>query len=73
MFVIDMKAPGVKVRPIHQASGGSSSTRSISPTCAFRIQAPWRSPGMGWNVALVTLMNERLAVGGSAGPDYAKS
>ena len=25
---------------------------------------------MGWNVALVTLMNERLAVGGSYGPDY---
>jgi alkylation response protein AidB-like acyl-CoA dehydrogenase len=27
-------------------------------------------PGQGWNVALVTLMNERLAVGGSMGPDY---
>jgi alkylation response protein AidB-like acyl-CoA dehydrogenase len=27
-------------------------------------------PGMGWKVALVTLMNERLAVGGSPGPDW---
>jgi len=26
--------------------------------------------GNGWSVALVTLMNERLAVGGSSGPDY---
>ncbi|WP_204303251.1 acyl-CoA dehydrogenase family protein, partial [Stenotrophomonas maltophilia] len=29
-------------------------------------------PGQGWQVALVTLMNERLAVGGSAGPNYAE-
>jgi alkylation response protein AidB-like acyl-CoA dehydrogenase len=26
--------------------------------------------GQGWQVALVTLMNERLAVGGGYGPDY---
>ncbi|MEL6694131.1 MAG: acyl-CoA dehydrogenase family protein, partial [Pseudomonadota bacterium] len=28
--------------------------------------------GQGWKVAIVTLMNERLAVGGSPGPDWSE-
>lgn len=70
MFIIDMKAPGVEVRPIHQASGG----REFNEVYFTDVRIPDKNrlgePGMGWNVALVTLMNERLAVGGSYGPDY---
>jgi len=70
MFIIDMKAPGVDVRQIHQASGG----RDFNEVYFTDVRIPDKNrlgePGMGWNVALVTLMNERLAVGGSSGPDY---
>ncbi len=70
MFIIDMKAKGVDVRPIHQMSGG----RDFNEVYFTDVRIPdthrLGEPGMGWNVALVTLMNERLAVGGSAGPDY---
>ncbi len=72
MFIVDMKAPGVEVRQIHQASGG----REFNEVYFTDVRVPDKNrlgePGMGWNVALVTLMNERLAVGGSTGPDYAE-
>src|SRR5690606_32152093 len=70
MFIVDMKQKGVEVRPIHQASGGREFNEVYFTD--VRIPDSWRlgEPGMGWNVALVTLMNERLAVGGSYGPDY---
>jgi alkylation response protein AidB-like acyl-CoA dehydrogenase len=70
MFIIDMKSPGVDVRPIHQMSGG----RDFNEVYFTDVRIPDKNrlgePGQGWGVALVTLMNERLAVGGSYGPDY---
>ena len=70
MFIVDMKAKGVEARPIHQMSGG----RDFNEVYFTDVRIPDKNrlgdPGMGWNVALVTRMNERLAVGGSYGPDY---
>jgi len=70
MFIVDMKAPGVEVRPIHQMSGG----REFNEVYFTDVRIPDKNrlgaEGQGWSVALVTLMNERLAVGGSYGPDY---
>ncbi len=70
MFIVDMKAPGVEVRPIHQMSGG----RDFNEVYFTDVRIPDANrlgdSGQGWSVALVTLMNERLAVGGSYGPDY---
>lgn len=70
MFIVDMKAPGVEVRQIHQASGGRDFNEVYFTDVRVPDQNRLGEPGMGWNVALVTLMNERLAVGGSYGPDY---
>ena len=70
MFIVDMKQPGVEVRPIHQASGG----REFNEVYFTDVRIPDKDRlgdvGAGWKVALVTLMNERLAVGGSPGPDW---
>jgi alkylation response protein AidB-like acyl-CoA dehydrogenase len=70
MFIVDMKQKGVEVRPIHQMSGG----RDFNEVYFTDVRIPDANrlgePGGGWGVALVTLMNERLAVGGSYGPDY---
>ena len=72
MFIINMKQPGVEVRPIHQASGG----REFNEVYFTDVRIPdadrLGEVGAGWKVALVTLMNERLAVGGSPGPDWAE-
>ncbi|MEO0923784.1 MAG: acyl-CoA dehydrogenase family protein [Pseudomonadota bacterium] len=72
MFIVDMKDPAVQVRPIHQASGG----REFNEVYFTDLRVPdsdrLGEVGQGWKVAIVTLMNERLAVGGSPGPDWAE-
>ena len=70
MFWIDMKAPGVEVRPIHQMSGGSNFNEVYFTDLRVNDSQRLGPVGDGWKVALVTLMNERLAVGGSTGPNY---
>ncbi|MGB5483984.1 acyl-CoA dehydrogenase family protein [Parasphingorhabdus sp.] len=70
MFIVDMKQQGVDVRPIHQASGGSEFNEVYFTDVRIPDSDRLGEPGMGWKVALVTLMNERLAVGGSPGPDW---
>jgi alkylation response protein AidB-like acyl-CoA dehydrogenase len=70
MFWIDMHDPAVEVRPIHQMSGGSEFNEVYFTDLRVKDSQRLGAPGQGWQVALVTLMNERLAVGGSAGPDY---
>jgi alkylation response protein AidB-like acyl-CoA dehydrogenase len=70
MFIVDMKSPGVDVRQIHQASGGRDFNEVYFTDVRIPDSHRLGEPGQGWSVALVTLMNERLAVGGSYGPDY---
>jgi alkylation response protein AidB-like acyl-CoA dehydrogenase len=70
MFFIDMKSPGIEVRPIHQMSGGSNFNEVYFTDVRVPANQMLGGEGNGWSVALVTLMNERLAVGGSPGPDY---
>jgi len=62
-FGLDMKSPGVEVRPLRQATGEAEFnevflTDVIVPD-ADRIGAV----GQGWAVSTATLMNERLALG----------
>jgi alkylation response protein AidB-like acyl-CoA dehydrogenase len=70
MVFLDMKSKGVEVRPIHQMSGGSNFNEVYFTDVRVPHAQTLGAEGQGWTVALVTLMNERLAVGGSPGPDY---
>ncbi|KQZ17620.1 acyl-CoA dehydrogenase family protein [Caulobacter sp. Root1472] len=70
MFWIDMRDPAVECRPIHQMSGGRDFNEVYFTDLRVKDSQRVGAVGDGWKVALVTLMNERLAVGGSAGPDY---
>lgn len=70
MFIVDMKQEGVEVRPIHQASGGREFNEVYFTDVRIPDSDRLGEPGQGWKVAIVTLMNERLAVGGSPGPDW---
>jgi acyl-CoA dehydrogenase len=68
-FIVDMRAPGVEVRPLRQMSGGSDFNEVfLTDVC---VPDDHRLGGVndGWRVALTTLMNERATVGGEgAGP-----
>jgi len=67
MFYIDMKDPGVDIRPIKQASGGSGFNEIFFTDVKIPDSQRVGEVGQGWQVALTTLMHERLAVGGGQG------
>jgi alkylation response protein AidB-like acyl-CoA dehydrogenase len=67
MFWIDMRAPGVEVRPIHQMSGASNFNEVYFTDLKIDDAQRVGEIGEGWKVAMVTLMNERLSVGGGGG------
>ncbi|MFT3809207.1 MAG: acyl-CoA dehydrogenase family protein [Micropepsaceae bacterium] len=67
MFYIDMKAPGVTVKPIKQINGGANFNEVFFNDLRVKDSQRLGEVGDGWKVALTTLMHERLAVGGGAG------
>jgi alkylation response protein AidB-like acyl-CoA dehydrogenase len=64
MFYIDMKTPGVEVRPIKQMSGTSEFNEVFFTDVRVKDTQRLGAVGDGWKVSLTTLMFERLAVGG---------
>ena len=67
-FIVDMKAPGVEVRPLRQMTGGASFNEVFFNEVRVRDDHRLGDPGQGWTVALTTLMNERASIGaGGAG------
>jgi len=72
MFWVDMSDPGIEVRPIHQMSGGSGFNEVFFTDVRVKDSQRLGAVGEGWKVSLVTLMNERLAVGGATGPGWAQ-
>ena len=69
MFILDMKAPGVEVRPIHQMSGESEFNEVFLTDVCIADSYRLGAEGEGWKVMLSTLMQERLSVGGSLPTD----
>jgi alkylation response protein AidB-like acyl-CoA dehydrogenase len=70
MFWVDMKTPGIDVRPIHQIDGGSGFNEVYFKDARVKDSQRVGDVGAGWQVALVTLMNERLMVGSSLELDW---
>jgi len=67
MFHLSMRTPGVEVRPIKQASGASGFNEIFFTDVKIPDSQRVGEVGQGWQVALTTLMHERLAVGGGQG------
>jgi alkylation response protein AidB-like acyl-CoA dehydrogenase len=65
MFILDMRAPGVEIRPIHQIDGGSHFNEVFFTD--VRIPKDWLVGDLnnGWNLATAMLMYERVAIGGA--------
>ena len=70
MFWIDMKSPGIEIRPIHQMSGASNFNEVYFTDLKVKDSQRVGAVGDGWKVSLVTLMNERLAIGGPGGANH---
>jgi len=70
MFYLDMKSPGVEVRPIKQISGTANFNEVFFTNVRIPDSQRLGKVGDGWKVALTTLMNERLAVGSRQGMDF---
>jgi len=63
MFFLNMKSPGVEVRPIKQANGMQEFTRVYFTDVVIPDHQRLGAVGDGWNVSLTTLMNERMSIG----------
>jgi alkylation response protein AidB-like acyl-CoA dehydrogenase len=63
MFVVDMAARGVEVRPLRQMTGGASFTEVFLDEVSVANDAVVGEVGGGWTVATRALAGERKAVG----------
>ena len=73
-FIVDMKAPGVEIRPLRQMTGGASFNEVFFNEVRVPDDHRLGDVNQGWTVALTTLMNERASIGaGGAGGGGAAS
>jgi alkylation response protein AidB-like acyl-CoA dehydrogenase len=68
MFVVDMHAPGVEVRPLVQATGEAEFNEVYMTDARIPDAERLGDVGEGWHVSLTTLMNERVSIGGQVNP-----
>jgi alkylation response protein AidB-like acyl-CoA dehydrogenase len=63
-FLVDMESPGVEVRPLYQITGEAEFNEVFFTDVRMPDTARLGPTGDGWRVAVTTLMNERVSIGG---------
>jgi alkylation response protein AidB-like acyl-CoA dehydrogenase len=63
-FIVDMKAPGVDIRPLKQITGSAEFNEVYFTDVRIPAENIVGVEGDGWRVARTTLMNERVALSG---------
>jgi alkylation response protein AidB-like acyl-CoA dehydrogenase len=63
-FLVDMHAPGVEVRPLRQLTGEAEFNEVYFTDARIPDSLRIGPVDEGWRVAVATLMNERVALGG---------
>ncbi|MEU7819081.1 acyl-CoA dehydrogenase family protein [Pseudonocardia sp. NPDC049154] len=66
-FLLDLDTPGVEVRPLRQMTGGAEFNEVFLTDVRIPDSRRLGEVNEGWKVALTTLMNERVTVGGERG------
>ncbi|MFM7685285.1 MAG: acyl-CoA dehydrogenase family protein [Actinomycetota bacterium] len=62
-FALDMRLPGVEVRPLRQITGEAEFNEVYMTDVRVPDDCRIGAEGEGWRAALTTLMNERTAIG----------
>ncbi len=62
-FLLDMRQPGVTVRPLRQMTGGAAFDEVILDGAHIAEENRLGPEGGGWEVAMTTLQHERLQLG----------
>jgi alkylation response protein AidB-like acyl-CoA dehydrogenase len=66
-FVVDMRAPGVTIKPLKQMNGGAGFNEVFFDDVRVPVYNVLGGVHEGWTVAITTLMNERVAIGSGGG------
>ena len=66
-FIVDMRAPGVTIKPLKQMNGGSGFNEVFFDDVRVPHEYVLGDVNEGWTVAITTLMNERVAIGSGGG------
>jgi alkylation response protein AidB-like acyl-CoA dehydrogenase len=66
-FIVDMKAPGITIKPLKQMNGGASFNEVFFDDVRVPHEQVLGDVNEGWTVAITTLMNERVAIGSGGG------
>jgi alkylation response protein AidB-like acyl-CoA dehydrogenase len=66
-FALDMRLPGVEVRPLRQITGEAEFNEVYMTDVRVPDDCRIGAEGEGWRASLTTLMNERSAIGGGGG------
>ncbi|MGE0378035.1 MAG: acyl-CoA dehydrogenase [Planctomycetaceae bacterium] len=64
-LLVDMKSPGVSVRPLRQMSGDSGFNEVFFTDVRVPVANQLGETNQGWGVAITVLMNERASLGSS--------
>jgi len=67
-FILDMHLDGVQVRPLHQITAEAEFNEVYFDDVHVPDDMRLGEVGAGWSVAMTTLMNERVAIGGGVPP-----
>jgi alkylation response protein AidB-like acyl-CoA dehydrogenase len=67
-FIVDMESDGVDVRPLYQITGEAEFNEVFFDDARIPDSDRIDDVGAGWRVAMTTLMNERVAIGGNTVP-----
>ena len=66
-FIVDMRAPGITIKPLKQMNGGSGFNEVFFDNVRVPHENVLGDVNEGWTVAITTLMNERVAIGSGGG------
>src|SRR5437867_8923625 len=65
LLLIDMKSPGIEVRPIRQITGDSEFNEVFLHDVKVPVENLLGKEGQGWEVVTSALVNERTGIAGS--------
>jgi acyl-CoA dehydrogenase len=69
-FIVDMKSPGIEIRPIHQINGSKDFNEVFFNDVRVPDENRVGAVNDGWRGAITTLMNERASIGSGSGMGF---